>query len=329
MTAVVRDELSRCAVTRTCCRRAELTSVLRFSGVLGVVAGRVVVDVELEGALGVDRVRRAIGELYGYPTQVHQVGAGSRRTDTRYVVRVIKEGEVLVRQLGLVDGQGRVVRGLLAPVVAGGVCEAAAVWRGAFVAVGSLSDAGRSSAVELACPGVETALAMVGAARRLGVQATTKQVRGVERVTVREPEAIGVLLDRMGAPNGRLEWEQRRRLRASRVGVWSSPGFDDANTARAVHAAGIAAARVQRALDILGAEVFEQMAQVGALRVAHREASLHELGRLTDPPMTKDAVAGRIRRLLAMADRKARQSGVPDTTSAITQDMLDGPTVQV
>jgi hypothetical protein len=31
----------------------------------------------------------------------------------------------------------------------------------------------------------------------------------------------------------------------------------------------------------------------------------------------------------AMADRKARQSGVPDTTSAITQDMLDGPTVQV
>ena len=35
------------------------------------------------------------------------------------------------------------------------------------------------------------------------------------------------------------------------------------------------------------------------------------------------AVAGRIRRLLAMADRRAEELGVPDTESAITPDMLD------
>ena len=44
---------------------------------------------------------------------------------------------------------------------------------------------------------------------------------------------------------------------------------------------------------------------------------------LSDPPMTKDAVAGRIRRLLSMADRKAKQDGIPDTESAVTQDLLD------
>jgi hypothetical protein len=38
--------------------------------------------------------------------------------------------------------------------------------------------------------------------------------------------------------------------------------------------------------------------------------------------MTKDAVAGRIRRLLAMADKKARDLGVPDTESAVTAEML-------
>ncbi|MBW0010384.1 MAG: DNA-binding protein WhiA, partial [Pseudonocardiales bacterium] len=36
-----------------------------------------------------------------------------------------------------------------------------------------------------------------------------------------------------------------------------------------------------------------------------------------------DAVAGRIRRLLAMADRKAEALGVPDTESVVTPDMLD------
>ena len=40
--------------------------------------------------------------------------------------------------------------------------------------------------------------------------------------------------------------------------------------------------------------------------------------------MTKDAVAGRIRRLLTMADKRAGDRGIPDTESAVTADMLDG-----
>jgi len=38
--------------------------------------------------------------------------------------------------------------------------------------------------------------------------------------------------------------------------------------------------------------------------------------------MTKDAVAGRIRRLLAMADKRAKDLGIPDTESVVTADML-------
>ena len=51
-------------------------------------------------------------------------------------------------------------------------------------------------------------------------------------------------------------------------------------------------------------------------------ASLDELGRLAEPPMTKDAVAGRIRRLLATADRRAADLGIPDTESVIA-DLLE------
>ena len=54
----------------------------------------------------------------------------------------------------------------------------------------------------------------------------------------------------------------------------------------------------------------------------HREASLEELGRLAEPPMTKDAVAGRIRRLLSMADKRAEELDIPDTNQAITDDLF-------
>ncbi|MBD4643659.1 DNA-binding protein WhiA, partial [Xanthomonas citri pv. citri] len=81
--------------------------------------------------------------------------------------------------------------------------------------------------------------------------------------------------------------------------------FDDANLRRSAQAAVMAGAKVERALEILGDEVPDHLRYAGRLRLEHKQASLDELGRLADPPMTKDAVAGRIRRLLAMADKRA------------------------
>ena len=82
-------------------------------------------------------------------------------------------------------------------------------------------------------------------------------------------------------------------------------------------------ARVQRAMEILGAEIPEHLKEAGELRVNHGQASLEELGSLATPPMTKDAIAGRIRRLLAMADKRARELGVPDTEASISPDLLN------
>ena len=53
-----------------------------------------------------------------------------------------------------------------------------------------------------------------------------------------------------------------------------------------------------------------------------RAGSLEELGQLADPPLTKDAIAGRIRRLLAMADKRAADLGIPNTEASLTPDML-------
>ena len=76
-------------------------------------------------------------------------------------------------------------------------------------------------------------------------------------------------------------------------------------------------------MKILGDDVPEHLAEAGQLRVQHRQASLEELGRLADPQMTKDAVAGRIRRLLTMADKRAEDLKIPDTNSVVTEDLLE------
>ena len=63
--------------------------------------------------------------------------------------------------------------------------------------------------------------------------------------------------------------------------------------------------------------------EAGELRLAHKEASLEELGKLADPVLTKDAVAGRIRRLLSTADKRAAELGIPDTEAGLSPELLD------
>jgi DNA-binding protein WhiA len=323
LTALVKDELSRLQVTKPCCRKAEVSATLRFAGGLHIVGGRIVVEAELDTAAAARRLRKDISDVFGHSSDIVVLAPGGLRRGSRYVVRVMRDGESLARQTGLVDGRGRPVRGLPPQVVSGATCDAEAAWRGAFLAHGSLTEPGRSSALEVTCPGPEAALALVGAARRLGIQAKAREVRGVDRVVIRDGDTIGALLTRLGAHDAVMAWEERRMRREVRATANRLANFDDANLRRSARAAVAAGSRVERALEILGDEVPEHLRSAGKLRLAHKQASLEELGQLAEPQMTKDAVAGRIRRLLAMADKRAADLGVPGTDANLTPDMLD------
>jgi DNA-binding protein WhiA len=153
----------------------------------------------------------------------------------------------------------------------------------------------------------------------LGIGAKSREVRGVDRVVIRDGDAIGALLTRMGAHESVLAWEERRMRREVRATANRLANFDDANLRRSARAAVAAGARVGRALEILGDDAPEHLVVAGRLRMDNRQASLEELGALADPPMTKDAIAGRIRRLLARADKRASELGIADTEAALEE----------
>lgn len=321
LTADVKAELIAVRDPRPSARVAELTTLLRFSGGLHSIAGRIAVEAELDSDPLARRAARELMEIYGVrPELVHVQGSGARGGG-HYAVRVIDGGETLARQTGLLDQRRRPVRGLPNRLTTGAPPDLAAVWRGAFLAAGALSEPGRSAALEISCPSPEAAMALVGAAHRLGIPAKAREVRGAPRVVVREGEGIRQALAVMGARRAAAEWDQLRQRREVRAGVNRLVNFDDANLRRSAQAAVAACARVERALEILGPDVPDHLRQAGELRLAHRDASLDELGHHADPPLTKDAVAGRIRRLLAMADKKAEAEGLPGTESAVPAEV--------
>ena len=324
MTAKVKDELSRHVVTKPCCRKAEVSATLRFAGGLHIIGGRIVVEAELDTANAARRLRRELTEVYGHTSEVLVLAAGGLRKGTRYVVRVVQDGESLARQTGLIDSRGRPVRGLPPKVVSGSV-----VRRRGRVARGvprpRLAHRARpllGPRGDLPRPG-----GRAGPRRRGppdGHPAKAREVRGVDRVVIRDGDAIGAMLTRLGAHDAVLAWEERRMRREVRATANRLANFDDANLRRSARAAVAAGARVERALEILGDDIPDHLREAGELRLEHKQASLEELGQLAQPPMTKDAVAGRIRRLLAMADKRAQDDGIPNTEAGLTPDMLDG-----
>ena len=321
LTVAVKDELVAALSDSTSQRVAELSTILRFAGGLHVIGGNIAVEVELDHLETAKRVRRDIRDIFGMSTDAAVMQPSGSRTHPLYVVRVRQGGETLARQTGLLDSKKRPVRGLPNKLTTSPIGDLTAIWRGAFLASGTISEPGRSAAIEIVAPSGEAAMAMVGIGARIGVASKAREVRMAHRVMVRDGEAISELLTAMGAPGAVAEWEKLRARREVRATANRLVNFDDANLRRSAQAAVAACARVERALELLGEDIPEHLLYAGNLRLNFRDASLDELGHHADPPLTKDAVAGRIRRLLAMADKKAEDLGVLTTLQSVPDEL--------
>ncbi|MEY3406849.1 MAG: hypothetical protein RLZZ556_921 [Actinomycetota bacterium] len=319
LTAELKDELARVEVSKSTVRAAEVATILRFCGGLHLVGSKIVVEIEVDTAQLARRVRKDLADVFGVDSELAMIAASGIRKSSKYQIKVTENAEILARQTGLIDSRNRPIRGLPAMLVSGSKADAEAVWRGAILAHGSLTDPGRSATLEITAPGNEAAMALVGIARRLEVPAKVREARGVYRVVVREREAIVDILKHVGAHSivlKYIELQVRREVRGQQNRL---ANFDNANLMRSAQAAVAAGQRVRRALEILGDEVPDHLRQAGELRLKHRDASLDDLGRLASPPLTKDAIAGRIRRLLALADKVASERGIPGTELNLEQ----------
>ncbi|WP_224388775.1 DNA-binding protein WhiA [Pseudonocardia sp. ICBG1293] len=298
VTAELHRELGAVREERPGVRHAGLVTQLRLAGEVGVHDGRTTILAEFDAPAPALRMRSELGALHGRGgMRAEVVTAGG--TTLRYQLRVTAPGADLARATGLVDRIGRPVHGLPPAVVAAGPAVAAGVWRGALIARGRIvRPAGRIRLV-VSCSGPAVVLALVGAARGLGVLAAPQETVTGHRVVVRDPDSAESLLRSVGAPGvaealGRVPAVPREPSAAD-------GSLQTVNAHRAATAAAATAERVRLALQVLGADVAPHLRETALLRLEHPSLSLAELGRLADPPLTKDTVAGRLRRLVRLS----------------------------
>lgn len=306
----VKLELIRHPRREPCCERTELTALLLLRGYLAIRSGEYSLSVEVEHvaqARYLFRLFKAAGAASPevLQKQVRRLGI------KRYLVEVAGEKNIsaLLQTLGLQSSAlpRRLARGpaLLPPRR----CCRRAFVRGAFLAGGSLNRFdGPGYHLEINCGSPEDAGLLQNCLAEFSINASLRQRRDGSYLYLKRAEAIADFLRIIEADSAVLQLESARVLRSMRNQVNRQVNCDTANLEKVVASAQQQLLMIDR-LEQRGAlkELPPSLREIAVMRRRYPEASMRELGRLCEPPLSKSAVNHRFRKLTALE----RESGPP------------------
>ena len=301
-TDIVRDELIRVRAGNDHDRRAELAGLLRASGTLQMRGGGgLALEAVTEHAGVARRLVEAVREAIGGIGEVRLVEPGKGHPRQRYLVHVEEVGMQRLVEAGLLD-EGGVPTAVVPRRLVAKRCCAAAYLRGAFLARGSVNGPAAPAHLEIRADSEAGADDVAALLVRVGAQAQVREHRGFAAY-VKRVEDVGRILAAMGAHDAYLRLESGSVLKEVHVQASRLANADAANARRTAGAAIRHLAAIDR-LDRAG--VLERLPsglrEIAALRRARPGASIEELGRACRPRISKPAAAGRLRRLVQLAE---------------------------
>ncbi|MBT9259176.1 MAG: DNA-binding protein WhiA [Clostridiales bacterium] len=173
--------------------------------------------------------------------------------------------------------------------------------RGLFFGAGSLSGLGREPHWELHLEREDVAREAVAVLRELGFLPGFHRRRGAFVVYLKGTGPIGDMLRLLETPLALLAFEEERAQRELRSRVNRLVNADTANMGRALEAGLKDREAIRRLLAQGGWTMIpEAWRPLARLRLLRPEATLEELGRQLDPPLSRSAVK---RRLYALRQR--------------------------
>ena len=296
-------ELVRHEQRASCCDHAELTALLLLRGYLTISGSDYILSIEVEH---IALARRLFSLLKA-------AGAGSaavlkkqehRLKKKRYLVQVSGKNRIesLLRKIGPADspapdhplGMPRRVPSLR--------CCRRSFLRGAFLAGGSLSaPAGSGYHLEVNCGSREAALILQRCLETFNILSSVRRRRDCYCLYQKNSEAIADFLRVTGADSALLQLESARVIRSMRSQVNRLVNCETANLEKVVASAQLQLGMIDRVERHTGLQnLAPSLRMVAEMRRRYPEASLRELGRMFDPPLSKSAVNHRFRQLAAM-----------------------------
>lgn len=192
-------------------------------------------------------------------------------------------------------------------LIENGCCKRAFL-RGAFLAVGSISDPQKTYHFEMAVNSEEEAVQLRNLMDDFGIDGKIIIRKKYHVVYVKEGSQIVDLLNIMEAHVNLMELENVRILKEMRNSINRQVNCEAANISKTVNAASKQVEDILYIKETVGFNnLTEGLEDIAELRIAHPEASLKELGMMLNPPIGKSGVNHRLRKLSIIAGNLREQ----------------------
>ena len=301
----VKEELSEQIASGRHCRLAETAAILSLCGKIVITENdRYCVKIQTENLAVARKYFTLLRKTFNIRAEV---SVRKSREVRFYSVIVSKDPEArrLLGETCLLDEDGNVSE-CMSPMhhrlLRQNCCRRAFI-RGAFLAVGSVSDPEKSYHFEIVCTVPEKARQLQELLASYDVDAKVVLRKRHYVVYIKEGSQIVELLGLMGAHISLMQLENVRIVKEMRNSVNRKVNCETANLNKTVSAAVRQAEDIRYILEKIGLDKLPMdLEETARLRLEHTEASLKELGDMLSPKVGKSGVNHRLRKLSQIAD---------------------------
>lgn len=306
-----KEELSRVNPSRRCCKLAELCALLHMEGTYAIRGQRGHALVIESSTPGTSRKIYTLAHaLFDIETSLVKVGRSTPRRGNVYHLEIPDQPgfQQMLYELGVLDSSLSPEPGLPRRLVKKECCAASAM-RGAFLGGGYVSEPYGPADLEISFSSREACLAFRELFERKGLQPGIRARRNQRVLYLKKRQQISEFLAVTGAHAAHLEWESHTIISGTKNQVNRLVNCDSANARRLAEASLRQRGLVRRLLVeglLRGAP--PELGELADARLRYPQASLAELGRAMDPPVSKAVVQSRMRRLESLLARSGRST---------------------
>ena len=306
----VKEELSFLDTPARHCQLAELAAIIGMCGDVCISAAeRFRLRIHTENAAVSRKCFTLLRKTFSIRSDVSVHLNKKYEKSCRIYTILVRDHSSVVRilqALKLLDANGEIAEQVSPAnqlLVQKSCCRRAFI-RGAFLAAGSISNPEKSYHFEIVCVSMERAMQLQQLIRSFGPDAKIVERKNHYIVYIKEGAQIVDMLNIMEAHISLMNLENIRIVREMRNDVNRKVNCEAANINKTVNAA-VRQMEDIRYLEMVGSldSLPEGLAEIAALRLAHPDASLKELGEMLTPPVGKSGVNHRLRKISELAEK--------------------------
>jgi hypothetical protein len=305
----IKQELARIETEKKCCMLAEIAGFVRMCGTVKLSGGgRIDLKISTENPaiarLFLKRIKVYFG--VGADLAIGQSALSKKGHVYELTIGTEDKSEQILRETGILkvkEGCNYFPDEISADIIKTKCCRKAFL-RGAFIGAGTISDPEKGYHLEIVTNSELLAQDLKRLINGFGLKAKVVARKNSFVVYLKEGEQISDLLAILGAHTHLLAFENVRIIKELRNKTNRIVNCENANMDKTINSAAkqiddIRLIEKRRGLSTLP----DKLAVVARLRLTHPEASLMELGEMTEPPLKKSGINHRFRKIGEIADQ--------------------------